>query len=94
MLCALRVETKLDVVVPENPSGRIRTVRQNQRNQFRASHDIAGNAAPKELEVTVNCRSHLLQALFGHFSHVGGDFELWCRAHSTLHSTELGAALR
>ena len=55
---------------------------------FRAAHDIAGNAALKELEVPVNCRSHLLHALVGHFAHVGGNFELWCRAHSALRSTE------
>ena len=29
-----------------------------------------------------------LHALFGHFAHVGGDFERWCRAHSALRSTE------
>ena len=56
--------------------------------QFRAAHDIAGNAALKELEVPINCRFHLLHALFGHFAHVGGDFERWCRAHSALRSTE------
>src|SRR5271165_6368871 len=58
--------------------------------QFRAAHDSARNAALKELEVPVNCPSHLLHALFGDFAHIGRDFELWCRAHSALRSTEPG----
>ena len=49
--------------------------------EFRAPHDIAGNGALKELEVAVNCRSHLLQTILGDLAHVGGDLELWCRAH-------------
>ena len=52
--------------------------------QFRAAHDSAGNAALKELEVPVNCRSHLLHALFGHFAHGGGNFKLWGRASIVL----------
>ena len=58
--------------------------------QLVTAHDIAGNGALKELEVTADYRSHLLHALFGHFAHVGGDFELWCRAHSALRSAEPG----
>ena len=50
---------------------------QNPIAQLVTAHDVAGNGALKELEVTVNCRSHLLHVLFGNFAHIGGDFELW-----------------